>query len=70
MAEIRLPRSIKDKYGEIVPVLSGHGGESMITLFGRLRDDPSKLEKIISRAWEPDEQVSIIWEESGVLSSG
>ncbi len=69
MGEIRLPRSIKTKYSEIVPVLSGQGPACSITLLGRLRDDPAKLDKILTQLWKPGEKVTIHWEESPVASS-
>ncbi len=42
--DIQLSASIKTKYSEIVPVLSGQGDKAFITLLGRLRDNPERLE--------------------------
>ena len=60
--DIHLSRDLKVKYSEIVPMLSGRGNRSSITLLGRRRDNPSKLEKILSRPWLPGEPINIVWD--------
>lgn len=68
-AKIHLSPEIKKKYSEIVPVLSGKGNSCSITLLGRRRDDPKKLDRILTRAWQQDEPVSIVWDAPPPLSS-
>lgn len=60
--EIHLSRDLKLRYTEIVPMLSGRGNRSSITLLGRRRDNPSKLDKILSRPWEQGDAINIIWD--------
>ncbi len=60
MADIYLSRQLKLTYREIIPVLSGRGSKATITLFGRRRDDPSRLELILSRPWKPGEEINIV----------
>jgi hypothetical protein len=66
-ADIHLSLEVKNKYSEIVPVLSGTGAKSKITLFGRRKDDASKLEQIISQAWKSGDAVRIVWDEGGTI---
>ncbi len=66
-AEIHLSHKLKEKYSEIVPVLSGTGSKAKITLFGRRKDDPTRVEQIISQAWKSGDAVRIVWDESGTL---
>jgi len=60
-AKIYLSSDIKNRYVEVIPVLSGQGKECSITLLGRRRDDPTKLDKILSQPWQAGESVSIAW---------
>jgi hypothetical protein len=69
MAKIKLSRKIKEQYSEIVPVLSGRGGQCSLTLLGRRRDDPSQLEKIVTHPWKPTDNVSIEWVDEGTVTS-
>ena len=62
MANIFLPHDIRLTYSEIIPVLSGRGNKATVTLFGRRRDNPSKLDKILSRPWEQGDAINIIWD--------
>ncbi len=68
--DIQLSAGIKTKYSEIVPVLSGRGDKAFITLLGRRRDNPERLEKITSRPWKEGEPVNIVWEDVGATSTG
>lgn len=68
-ATLKLSSRLKDTYSEIVPVLSGQGKACSITLLGRRRDDPSKLDKILSQAWKQGERVSIVWSEDSQSST-
>ena len=61
---IRLSRSLKQAYSEIVPVLHGQGNGASLTLLGRRRDDPSKLETLLTRPWTLGEPVRIVWVDS------
>ncbi len=67
-AKIQLSPDIKKKYSEVIPVLSGHGDECSITLLGRRRDDPTKLDKLLTQPWKADEPVSIAWAGDARLS--
>ncbi len=65
MAKIHLSQNLKAIYSEIIPVLSGQGNKSMLTLMGRRRDQPSKLDPILSQPWEQGESITIVWEDGG-----
>ncbi len=63
-AGIRLSRSLRQAYSEIVPVLHGQGNGASLTLLGRRRDDPSKLETLLTRPWTMGDPVRIVWVDS------
>jgi len=67
-AKIQLSPDIKKRYTEVIPVLSGQGKECSLTLLGRRRDDPTKLDRILSQPWKADEPVSIAWGDEPRLS--
>jgi hypothetical protein len=60
-SEIRLSPEIKAVYSEVIPVLSGRGKNCSITLLGRRRDDPAKLDKILTQPWRSNEPITIKW---------
>jgi len=64
-----LSRNLKTTYIELVPVLHGQGDETSLTLLGRLREDPTKLETVLSRPWKPGERVRIVWEDAPATST-
>ncbi len=68
-ADLHLSRHLKVTYSEIVPVLHGQGNETSLTLLGRRRDDPSKLETLLSQPWQPGEPVQIVWEDVSAPST-
>jgi len=49
-------------------VLSGRGKHASLTLVGRRRDDPAKLEEILSRNWQPGEGVEIAWKDDAAAA--
>ncbi len=65
-AKLHLSRDLSLAYSEIIPILSGSGKCTCITLLGRRRDDPQVLDKVLSQAWKPGEAVQIVWEASQV----
>jgi hypothetical protein len=69
VTNIHLSARIKSVYSEIVPVLSGQGNNAAITLFGRRRDNPDQLEKIVSRPWTEGAPVEIVWEDAPAVST-
>jgi len=68
MAKIQLASQIREKYIEVIPVLSGRGNDCSITLLGRRRDDPSRLDKILAQPWKQGDSISIVWIKNQKLS--
>ncbi len=69
LTDIHLSKSIKSVYSEIVPVLSGQDNNAAITLFGRRRDNPEQLDKIVTRPWTEGAPIKIVWDEAPVPST-
>lgn len=69
MRKIHLSPEIKIQYQQIIPVLSGRGDDCILTLLGRRRDDPARLDKILTQPWTFGEPVSIAWQEELALKT-
>jgi len=68
-ANLHLSPNLKAQYSEIIPVLHGQGQQSSLTLLGRRRDDPSKLDTLLSQPWQPGEPVQIVWQDASKPST-
>ena len=67
--KIQLSPDIKQTYSEIIPVLSGHGKQCALTLLERRRDDPDKLDQLLTQPWKANDPISIVWKQSPSVSS-